>query len=97
MVDNLCRMHAAAAPAAAPPVVSPVGYRSADPDEMDARLERVKAAAERMSKPRQIDILRILNNSTTAKINENRSGIYVNMSFLSEDTVRELERYIDGL
>ena len=80
------------------PAVESVGERSAHSVDasrsMDARLERVKAAVEGMPKARHIEVLKILTKSTSAKINENRSGIYVNMSFLSETIVCELESYV---
>jgi hypothetical protein len=29
------------------------------------------------------------------KINENKSGVYINLSFLSEKTITELEKYVE--
>jgi hypothetical protein len=57
------------------------------------RLENIKNIIEGMNKHHQIEILKILNK-TDSKINENKSGVYVNMSFLDENTVLELEKYI---
>ena len=58
------------------------------------RLENIKNAIEVMNKYHQIEILKILNKNT-CKLNENKSGVYVNMSFLPEETIVELEKYID--
>jgi hypothetical protein len=58
------------------------------------RLENIKNAIEVMNKYHQIEILKILNKNT-CKLNENKSGVYVNMSFLPEETILELEKYID--
>ena len=46
-----------------------------------------------MSKYHQIEVLKILNKHT-CKINENKSGVYVNLSFLSEETLAEVKAYI---
>ena len=58
------------------------------------RLENIKNIIEGLNKYHQIEILRILNKSD-CKLNENKSGVYVNMSFLPEETIVELEKYID--
>jgi hypothetical protein len=60
---------------------------------MNENLEKLKNTIESMSKYHQIEILKILSKKLT-KINENKSGCYVNMSFLPEDTISELEEYI---
>jgi hypothetical protein len=41
-----------------------------------------------------VDILKIILKNTENKINENRNGIYVNMSFLSVSTVDAIEVYL---
>jgi len=46
-----------------------------------------------MSKYHQIEILKILSKKLS-KINENKSGCYINMSFLPEDTLKDLEEYV---
>jgi hypothetical protein len=58
------------------------------------RLENIKISIEIMNKYNQIEILKILQKNT-CKINENKSGVYINLSFLSEKTIVELEKYID--
>ena len=58
------------------------------------RLENIKNTIELMNKHHQIEILKILNKSE-CKLNENKSGVYVNMTFLAEGTLTELEKYID--
>jgi len=57
------------------------------------KLEKLKNAIETMTKYHQIEILKILSKKLT-KINENKSGCYINMSFLPEDTLSELEEYV---
>jgi len=57
------------------------------------RLEKIKKTIESMNKYHQIEILKILTKKLT-KINENKSGCYINMSFLPEDTLQGIEEYI---
>ena len=57
------------------------------------KLENLKNTIECMSKYHQIEILKILSKKLS-KINENKSGCYINMSFLPEDTLKELEEYV---
>lgn len=58
------------------------------------RLDNIKNTIESMNKHHQIEILKILGKYE-CKLNENKSGVYVNMSFLNQETILELERYID--
>ena len=57
------------------------------------KLENLKNTIESMSKYHQIEILKILSKKLS-KINENKSGCYINMSFLPDDTLKELEEYV---
>jgi hypothetical protein len=57
------------------------------------KLEKLKNTIESMSKYHQIEILKILSKKLT-KINENKSGCYINMSFLPEDTIKDIDEYI---
>lgn len=56
-------------------------------------LEKVKNDIENMSKYHQIEILKILSRNLT-KINENKSGCYINMTFLPDETINKLKEYI---
>lgn len=56
-------------------------------------LENMKNKIESMNKYHQIEILKILSKSLY-KLNENKSGVYVNLSFLSDETIKELDDYI---
>lgn len=58
------------------------------------RLEKIKNKIETMEKYHQVGILKILSNNK-CKINENKSGVYVNLSFLPENTIQQLINYID--
>ena len=57
-------------------------------------LEHIKTKIESMTKHHQIEILKILSK-TLCKINENKSGVYVNLSFLSQETIDEVTTYIE--
>lgn len=61
---------------------------------MYKKLEIMKTFIEGLNKSQQVEILKIIKRSTSAKINENRNGIYINMSFLEESTISELEKHI---
>jgi len=57
-------------------------------------LEHIKNSIESMNKFHQIEILKILSKKL-CKLNENKSGVYVNLSFLPQDTIADLRNYVD--
>ena len=62
--------------------------------EATESLEEIKQKIESMSKIHQIEILRILKNAPNAKLNENKSGVYVNLTLLPKDSLEELLTYV---
>ena len=54
----------------------------------------LKDKIEKMTKMQQLDILRILKKNPAIKLNENKSGIFVNISFLPNDSIEEIEKYV---
>lgn len=58
------------------------------------KLENMKRFIENMNKYHQVEILKILSKNL-CKINENKSGVYVNLSFLPKETIIEIEKYIE--
>lgn len=58
-------------------------------------LEDIKNKIESMDKLHHIEILKILKKSSSIKLNENKSGIFVNLSFLSPTTLEEIKQYIN--
>jgi hypothetical protein len=58
------------------------------------RLENIKLFIETLNKHHQIEVLKILDKQN-CKLNENKSGVYVNLSFLSEETISELEKFVE--
>ena len=60
----------------------------------DQTLDDIKVAIEKMGKPQHIEVLNILKRNSNIKINENRNGVYVNLSYIPITAVYELETYI---
>ena len=57
-------------------------------------LNEIKDQIETMSKTHQIEVLKILSKNPLIKLNENKSGVYVNLSFLPQDTIQEIQQCI---
>lgn len=57
-------------------------------------LEKMKTIIESFTKKHQIEVLRIIQQSSSSMINENKNGIYINMTFLTPTTVEQLHQYI---
>ena len=57
-------------------------------------LEKIKMKIENMTKQNQIEILKILKNHNNIKLNENKSGVFINLSFLPKIVLEELTKYI---
>ncbi len=58
-------------------------------------LSSIKDKIERMSKNNQIEVLKILKKYQNIKLNENKSGIFVNLSFLSKEILEEIDMYVN--
>ena len=58
------------------------------------KLEYIKNTVEQMNKMQQIEILKILHKNSDVKLNENKSGVFVNLSFLSEPVLDEVNEYL---
>lgn len=56
-------------------------------------LETYKKKIESMDKFSQLEVLKLLT-SDKCKINENKSGVFVNLSFLDKHTINKLANYI---
>ena len=57
-------------------------------------LENLKQKNKSLSKGQQIEILKIFLENET-KLNENKSGIFINMSFLKQDVLEKLDKYLE--
>ena len=60
----------------------------------ETTLNEIKMSIEAMSKVHQIEILKIMTKNPLIKLNENKSGVYVNLSFLPQDTISEISQCI---
>ena len=57
-------------------------------------LESIKTKIESLDKTHQIEVLRIIMKNPTIVLNENKSGIYINLTFLPEEVLDELREFI---
>ena len=58
------------------------------------QLNILKQNIEYLEKQRQVEILKIIHKNQSSILNENKNGIYINMSSLSNDTLDELKNYM---
>ncbi len=60
-------------------------------------LEALKSKIEKLNKQHQLEILKILRDqgSERVKINENKSGVYINLSFLPKETIDKIKLYLN--
>lgn len=56
-------------------------------------LELIKSSVDAMTKANHVEILKILKENNV-KINENKSGIYINLSFLPIDVVQKINEFV---
>ena len=56
-------------------------------------LNEMKSNIEKMEKSNQIDILRILKQNEV-QLNENKNGVFINLSTLDNNIIEELNKYI---
>jgi hypothetical protein len=59
------------------------------------KLESMKMYIEGMNKNHHIEILKILQQDPSIKLNENKSGIYINLSCLNPATFSKIEEYLN--
>jgi|UniRef100_A0A6C0INW0 hypothetical protein len=57
-------------------------------------LEALKTKIEQLNKTHQLEILKIFIDSDI-KVNENKSGIFINLSFLENSIVDKLQKYME--
>lgn len=58
------------------------------------QLEEIKNKIESMTKIQHIEVLKILKKHKNIKLNENKNGIYINISYLPTKIIKELQLYI---
>ena len=57
--------------------------------------DSLKKEIEKMDKKHHIEILKIITKNPVSKVNENKSGVYINLSFLLDDTIQEIQKYVE--
>lgn len=57
-------------------------------------LNHVRFQIEKLSKFNQVEILRMLSQYKNVIINENKYGIHINLSELSDEVLNELSNYV---
>ena len=63
--------------------------------ETQKSLEILKHQIEKLSKSHQIEVLKIIRKHSTARINENKSGVYINLTFLEKSVLEHLRKYME--
>ena len=58
-------------------------------------LEQIKQKIESMDKTHHIEILKILKANPTVKLNENKSGVFINLAFLPQETMADIQEYLN--
>ena len=58
-------------------------------------LESLKAQIEKLEKEQQKEILKILHSNQDVKLNENKSGVFINLSFLPEQAVKDIKKHLE--
>lgn len=59
-----------------------------------AMLEELKFKIEKLNKQHHIEVLKILKKNNSVTLNENKSGVYVNLSLLPEQSVTDIFNYV---
>jgi hypothetical protein len=63
--------------------------------ESNENKDILKKEIEKMDKKHHIEILKIITKNPVSKVNENKSGVYINLSFLLDDTIQEIQKYAE--
>ena len=58
-------------------------------------LNMIRDSIEKMTKPNQIEVLRILHKHPDITLNENNYGVHINLTELDSNLITELKNYIN--
>jgi len=58
-------------------------------------LNMIRDFIEKMTKPNQIEVLRILHKHPDITLNENNYGVHINLTELDSNLITELKNYIN--
>lgn len=59
------------------------------------QLEQIKTQIEQLNKFHHIEILKIFKKYQNVKLNENKSGVFINLSFLPKHVIDDLSAYLE--
>ncbi len=57
-------------------------------------LETLKSSIDTMNRANHVEILKILKENNV-KISENKSGVYINMSFLEKEVIEKISAFVN--
>lgn len=57
-------------------------------------LASIRDTIEKLSKRQHIQVLQILQKYPSIRLNENRNGVYINLTYIPDEAVEELSKYI---
>lgn len=60
-----------------------------------AEMKQLKNQIEKLDKTNQVDILKILRDSNSVILNENKSGVYINLTYCPQNVIEEVVKYLD--
>jgi len=61
---------------------------------MDEDLSLLKENIEKLSFFHQVEVLRILNKNNGSMLNENKNGVFINLTNVDNETIIELKDYL---
>lgn len=59
-----------------------------------SKVEELKSKIEQLNKQHHIEILKILKKNSSVTLNENKSGVYVNLTLLPEQSITDVFNYV---
>ena len=82
-----------------PPITTTISSPTTTTEMVDIaakeqKLDVIKTTVEQLNKTQQMEVLKIFKKHPLVKLNENRNGVYINLSYLPEETIQELNIYL---
>lgn len=62
--------------------------------QRERELELIKLSIDKMTQIQHIKMTQDIKSNKVVKLNENKNGVYINLSFLPEKSVEELKKYV---
>lgn len=62
---------------------------------MSSSLTNLKENIEKLNKFHQIEVLKILRNDESCTLNENKNGVFINLTNINGKTIIQMERYLE--